>query len=99
MRSASLRDDRASAALRSLSAIGAALAGFGVGVLFASALNAFAWPAIIIGIAVHVFGMLGTMRLQSVAGYAPSALERSGYWLCWVIIAVLLIYAAVELAG
>lgn len=94
-----MRDDRARAALGSLSAIGAALAGFGVGVLFASALSTLAWPAIAVGIAVHVFGMVGTMRFQSAAGYAPSALERSGYWLCWVIIAGLLIYAAVELAG
>jgi len=58
---------------------------------------ALAWPATIAGIAVHLFGMIGTMGLQSGEGYQPSALERSGYWLCWAIIVGLLVYAGVEL--
>lgn len=91
------RDDRVRAALASLSAIGAAVAGFGVGLLFAAELAALAWPAVAAGIASHLFGMIGTMRLQSAYGYRPSALERIGYWTCWAIIAALLVYAGVEI--
>ena len=93
----SLRGDRARAALGSLSAVGAAVAGFGGGVLFAGALSALAWPAVILGIGVHLFGMLGTIRLRSAEGYTPSSIETIGYWLCWAIIAALLIYAGREL--
>jgi hypothetical protein len=88
---------RARTALGSLSAVGAAVAGFGAGVLFAGPLRAMAWPAVIIGIGVHLFGMVGTMRLQSASGYIPSAIERIGYWFCWAIIAALLVYAVMEL--
>jgi hypothetical protein len=92
------RDDRVRAALASLSAIGAAVAGFGVGLLFGAELAALAWPAVAAGIAAHLFGMIGTMRLQSAHGYRPSALERIGYWTCGAIIAALLVYAGVEIA-
>ena len=64
--------------------------------LFAKELIATAWPAIVGGIAVHLFGMVGTMRLQAIEGYRPSSLETSAYWLCWAIIFVLLVYAAAE---
>jgi hypothetical protein len=90
------RPDRARAALTSLSAVGAAVGGFGVGVLFAKPLGAAAWPALIVGLAVHLFGMIGSMRLQATEGYQPSSAERIGYWLCWAIIAALLVYAAIE---
>ena len=89
--------NRARAALGSLSAVGAAVAGFGAGVLFAGPLSALAWPAVIIGIGVHLFGMIGTMRLQSASGYIPSSIERIGYWLCWAMVAALLVYAGVDL--
>ncbi len=89
--------DSARAALRSLSAVGAAVGGFGAGVLFAGSLGALAWPAMIIGITVHLFGMIGAMRLQSASGYMPSPVERVGYWLCWAIIAALMAYTGVEL--
>ena len=92
-----LRPDRARAALTSLSAVGAAVGGFGVGVLFAKPLAATAWPALTIGLAAHLFGMIGLMRLQATAGYQPSSTERFGYWLCWAIITALLVYAAIEL--
>lgn len=89
--------NRARAAFGSLSAVGAAVAGFGAGILFAGPLRALAWPAMIIGIGVHLFGMVGTMRLQSASGYIPSSIERIGSWFCWVIIAALLVYAGMDL--
>ena len=78
--------------------MGAAVAGFGFGVLFAGPLVATAWPAMAIGLAVHLFAMIGLMRLEAMDGYQPTAVERLGYWLCWAIIAVLIVYAAVEVS-
>lgn len=89
-------DNRTRAALGSLSAVGASVAGFGVGVLFADRIPALAWPAVVGGVVVHLFGMVGTMRLQSVEGYKPARLERFGYWACWLIIGALLAYAIAE---
>ena len=78
--------------------MGAAVAGLGFGVLFARPLIATAWPALVIGLAVHLFAMIGLMRLQVIEGYRLTAVERLGYWLCWAIIAVLIVYAAVEVS-
>ena len=97
MKETSFNAGRTSATLASLSAIGAAVAGFGVGVLLATDLKPLAWPAVVVGIAVHLFGMIGTMRMRASDGYVPSQVEKAGYWLCWAIIAVLLAYGAVEL--
>ena len=88
---------RAGATLASLSSIGAAVAGMGVGVLLAADLRPLAWPAVVIGVGVHLFGMVGTMRMRTAEGYVPSLPERAGYWLCWAIIAVLFGYGAMEL--
>ena len=89
--------DRARAALASLSAVGAALAGFGVGVIFAEPLGPLGWPALAVGVVIHLFGMIGIMRLQSAKDYQPSALEKVGYWACWAVILALLAYAGLEL--
>ena len=97
MTEANVTADRAGATLASLSAIGAAVAGFGVGVLLAADLKPLAWPAVVVGVAVHLFGMVGTMRTRTAGGYAPTVAEKAGYWLCWAIIVALLAYGAVEL--
>lgn len=97
MSAAGTRPDRIIAALGSLSAVGAALAGLGVGVIFADRLTAVAWPAVAAGVIVHLYGMIGAMRARSDQGYRPLPVETAGYWLCWVIIFGLAVYAVVEL--
>ena len=89
--------NRSRAALASLSAVGAAIAGFGVGVLFAGPMAAVAWPAMIVGIVAHLVGMLGTIWVQASEDYRPSAVESASYWLCWAVILALLLYAGAEL--
>ena len=97
MRETSFNASRTGATLASLSAIGAAVAGFGVGVLLATDLKPLAWPAVVVGIAVHLFGMVGATRIRTAGGYMPSVAERAGFWLCWAIIAALLVYGAAEI--
>jgi hypothetical protein len=92
------RPDRAIAALGSLSTVGAALAGLGVGVIFANRLTAVAWLAVAAGVVVHLFGMMGAMRARSHQGYRPSPVETAGYWSCWAVIFGLAVYGVVELS-
>lgn len=96
MWAAGTRPDRTIAALGSLSAVGAALAGLGVGVIFADRLTAVAWPAVAAGVVVHLYGMIGAMKARSHQGYRPSPVETAGYWSCWAIIFGLVVYAVVE---
>ena len=73
----------------SLSTIGAALAGVGVGALVADSLSALAWPLFGIGVAAHLLGMVGTRKLLMDGGYDPPVWQKVGYWACWVVIAAI----------
>lgn len=73
----SLRDDRARAALGSLSAIGAALAGFGAGVLFARQLNALALPQSSSGSRPMCSECLAQCGCNLRRGYTPSTVINS----------------------
>jgi hypothetical protein len=78
--------ERRRAALATLSTVGAAMAGVGVGILASAALSSLAWPILAVGIAIHLFGMVGTRRVVSSTGYQPAKWEQAAYWLCWAAI-------------
>lgn len=77
-----------------LSTTGAALGGIGIGVLLGEELGRVGLPALVIGLFVHIIGMMGKRRVQAGGGYEFSRLETSAYWLCWFLIAIVLGYAA-----
>lgn len=77
-----------------LSTTGAAVAGAGVGALLSSALERIATPLLIVGIAAHLGGMVGSRRLQAGGGSKPPRWATAAYWLCWALIAALVLYAA-----
>lgn len=79
-----------------LSTVGAAVAGFGGGVLLSASLDAFGWWLLGLGASVHFAGMLGKRRLQDRRGYSPAAWERAAYWLCWAALGVLAVVVAIE---
>ena len=87
--------ERRRRALAMLSGIGAALAGLGAGVLLGPQLSTMAWPILAVGATLHLWGMIGTRRLTARSSYALSALDQAGYWICWLLLAGLAIYAAV----
>ena len=84
-------------ALATLSGIGAALAGVGVGVWLSERLQPLMWLILAVGVAVHLIGMVGTHRLQNESGYAPSGLDQAAYWTCWLMIAALAVYGTLAL--
>lgn len=78
----------------SLSSVGAALAGFGAGLLLADPFALAALPTLLAGLAVHIYGMTGAARLRREAGHMPGLWQVTGDWLCWLTIAVLVAYVA-----
>lgn len=88
----------ARSALTTLSTVGAAVAGAGVGALLATALRPVVWPLIAVGLVAHLTGMVGTRRLLTSTGYTAPGWQQAAYWLCWAAIGVILIYALVVAA-
>jgi hypothetical protein len=77
-----------------LSTTGAALGGVGVGVLLSDFLDSLGIAILLIGLLAHGVGMLGSRRVQRAQGHDFSWLEVGAYWLCWVLIAIVLVYVA-----
>jgi len=89
--------ERQRRALTMLSSVGAALAGVGVGAYLAEQLSPAAPIIFAIGLAAHLFGMIGTRRVVSASRYAPAEWEQVGYWLCWALVAAAIGYASLSL--
>jgi hypothetical protein len=85
-------EERRRSALASLSAVGAAVAGAGVGALIGPKIIAIAWPAVLAGLVAHLVGMVGMRRLQSATGYRTPGWQTTAYWLCWAVIGVILLF-------
>jgi hypothetical protein len=83
--------ERNRSALATLSAVGAALAGVGVGALLWRSLLPLAWLIVGVGIISHLVGMVGVRRLLAYEGYNPPRWQRVAYWLCWIIISVVVV--------
>ena len=88
--------ERSRSALTSLSAVGAALAGAGIGALLGTQLRPLAWWILAIGILAHLVGMVGARNLLASAGYHPPAWQVAAYWLCWALIAGIAGYGIIE---
>lgn len=88
--------ERLRARLTTLSTVGAAVAGAGIGTVLAPTLTPVVWWIIVLGVTSHLLGMVGVRRLLSSAGYRPPLWQHMAYWLCWAGIGIIAVYAAVE---
>ncbi len=82
-----------------LSTTGAALGGVGVGVLLSDFLGGLGIAILLIGLLAHGVGMLGRRRAQRAQGHDYSRAELGAYWLCWVLIAIVLVYVAARVVS
>ena len=80
--------ERSRSALTTLSTVGAAMAGAAVGALLEPALRPIAWIVLAVGLASHLFGMIGVRRLLTKGGYQAPFWQKAAFWLCWIAIAV-----------
>ena len=88
--------ERTRSALTTLSVVGAAVAGAGVGSLLGSDIRPLAWWIFAIGLLAHLVGMVGVRNLLASGGYAPPAWQKAAYWLCWAAVGIVIIYGLFE---
>ena len=78
---------------------GALVLGVGVGVLAAGAFRDWGIPILVLGLAMHGWGMFDKHRLESGQTGAPLWWETLIYWVCWLLLAAALLGAGVLLLG
>ena len=80
------------------SGMGAVILGVGLGVLAADHLVRFGLPLLLVGAAVHAWGMFDKHRLEK-AGAPDAWWEPVAYWTCWSFLAVLALTVAARTTG
>ncbi|SCZ08476.1 hypothetical protein [Microvirga guangxiensis] len=81
------------------SGAGALVLGVGLGVLAADRLGRFGLPLLLVGAAVHAWGMLDRHRLKRRADAPDAWWEPVAYWTCWGLLAVLAAGLMARLSG
>ena len=76
------------------SAVGAGILGAGVALLLAAWLKSYAIPLLVLGLAMHGWGMFDKQRLD--VSSAPTRVwwAEALYWGCWVALVALALYVA-----
>ena len=83
-------------ALTTLSVVGAAVAGAGVGSLLGADLRPLAWWIFAVGLLAHLVGMVGIRKFLAAGGYVPPAWQKAAYWLCWAAVGIVVAYGLLE---
>lgn len=76
------------------SSIGAGVLGVGIGILIATIAGGLAMPAIAVGLALHLWGMLDKHRAER--GTPQPAWSVATYWVCWIALAGLVGFLALR---
>jgi drug/metabolite transporter (DMT)-like permease len=69
---------------------GAGVLGAGLGALFAQWAAPFAVVLLVLGVLLHGWGMVEKRRLE--AGATSPAWSKALYWVCWILLAILMIW-------
>ncbi|WP_262271695.1 hypothetical protein [Microvirga yunnanensis] len=79
--------------------MGAVVLGVGLGVLAASHIGSLDLPLLLVGAAVHAWGMYDKHRLERQADAPDVRWEPMVYWTCWGLLALLAVSLAGRLSG
>lgn len=90
--------ERTRSALTTLSVVGAAVAGAGVGALLGADLRPLAWWIFAAGLIAHLVGMVGIRNFLAAGGYFPPPWQKAAYWLCWAAVGIVVAYGLLEVA-
>jgi hypothetical protein len=82
-----------------LGSLGAGFLGAGLALLFASHLQRFALETLLVGIAAHGWAMFAKSRLERQAGMHLPPWARAAEWICWLMLAGLILYVITVLAA
>jgi len=77
-----------------ISAFGAGFVGLGVGLVLGIRAVGFGWPILLGGIALHSLGMVFLHRRRQGHGDGQPAWLEYAYWLCWVVLALVIALVA-----
>ena len=77
------------------SGLGAGVLGVGVGVLFASTLRTIALPMLVIGLAMHAWGMADKHRLEAQTAKPTPWWSAAFYWICWIALLAVAVYVVI----
>ena len=69
---------------------GAGVLGAGIGALLAQWVAPFAVALLVLGVLLHGWGMVEKHRLE--AGATSPSWSRALYWVCWVLLAILMMW-------
>jgi len=78
------------------SGLGAGVLGLAIGILAADYLRGLGPPLLLGGLLLHAWGMLDKHRLARTAGTEQPWWSTLAYWVCWLFLAALAIYAVVR---
>jgi hypothetical protein len=78
-----------------LSSFGAGVLGMGIGLWLANVLAGYAIPILLLGLISHSLGMFQKHQLEQ-GRYVRIVWVESVYWLCWLALAVLLVYIVIR---
>ena len=79
-----------------LSSVGAGVLGARLALLFAEALKSYALAILLVGLLAHASGMYQKHQLESRSGSGRVWWVEALYWLCWLALAVLLLFILVR---
>ena len=74
------------------SGVGALVLGIGLGALFVTWVADLAIVITVTGLALHAFGMWDKHRLEGVSDSVTPAWVTAAYWVCWVLLVLLVAY-------
>lgn len=75
------------------SGLGAGILVLGIGVLAADYLQGLGVPILVAGLVLHAWGMADRHRIEAREGAAQVWWSTAAYWLCWALLAALVVYA------
>ena len=78
------------------SGLGAGVLGLGIGILAADYLRGLGLPLLLSGLLLHGWGMADKQKLERTAGADRPWWSTLAYWMCWLFLVALAIYAAVR---
>jgi len=81
------------------SGMGAVALGIGLGALAAGFIGSLGLPLLLVGAAVHAWGMYDKHRLERQAGGPDAWWEPVAYWTCWGLLALLAAGLVARLSG
>lgn len=85
--------------LELLGGLGAGILGVGIGLVLVRWLQPYALPILIIGILSHGWAMWAKKRIERQDNLAEPPWVVAAEWICWLMIAGLLIYVAASFAN